>query len=236
MLKKTGTRDRGVARAIEQHMHDWQLARDTEPDPLAHEPRKVADFVTISNTVGAGGGDIGVLLGKKLNWPVFDKQILNVMAGEDEQRTRMYSSMDERHLGWCEETFRFFMQTEFRKNDYFQRLTDALFYIARDGPAVFIGRAADLILPRSKGLRVRVIASLNHRVRGFAERNGVAFNEAAKQVNRISRDRRNFIGKYFNIRDDEPTRFDLLLNVECFSPAQAVETILSALKLRGIIS
>ena len=236
MLKKTVTRDPDVARAIEQHMRNWQLTQATEPDPLAYDPRKVANFVTISEDVGAGGGDVGELLGKELNWPVFDKQILNVMACEDEQRTRVYSSLDERDPGWCEETFRSLMQTEFRKNDYFQRLTDALFCITRDGPAVFIGRGADLILPSSKGLRVRVVASLDHRIHSFAERNGIGFNEAAKQVNRISRDRRNFIGKCFNIRDDELTRFDLLLNVERFSFAQTVETILSALKLRGIIS
>lgn len=234
MLKKTMTRDPGVARAIQQHMRNWRLARVTEPDPPAHEPRKVSEFVTISNTVG-GDGEIGSLLGQKLDWPVFDKQILNVMAVEDEQRTRIYQAMDEREIGWYEETFPFFMQTEFRRNDYFQCLTDALFCIAQDGPAVFIGRAADLILPSSKGLRVKLIASHNHRVRRFAERNGISLNEAAKQMDRISRDRRNFVGRYFNIADDEPTRFDLLLNVERIPAAQAVGLILSALKLRGII-
>lgn len=235
MLKKTMTHDPSARRAIQQHMQNWRLTPTMEPEPLVYDPRKVADFVTISEQVGSGGGEIGVLLAKKLDWPIFDKEILNVMAGEDEHRRRMYQAVDEREIGWYEETFPFVVQTEFRRNDYFQLLTGALCCIAQDGPAVFIGRAADLILPSSKGLRVRLIALHKYRVHRFAERNGVSLNEAAKQVDRITRDRKAFIGRYFNIADDEPTRFDLLLNVERIPAAQAVEVILSALKLRGII-
>lgn len=236
MLKKTGTRDPDVARAVKQHMRNWQLTQTAEPDPLAYDPRKVAHFVTISELVGAGGDAVGELLGKELNWPVFDKQILNVMACENEQQSRLYSAVDEREPGLYEETMQSFIPTESPPGDYFHRLTDALFYIVRDGPAVVIGRGADLILPSSKGLRVRVVASLDHRIRRFAERTSLSFNQAAKQINSISKDRKKFIGRYFNVSDDEPTRFDLLLNVERFSFAQTVEAILSALKLRGIIS
>jgi cytidylate kinase len=79
-----------------------------------------------------------------------------------------------------------------------------------------------------------VVASLDCRVHRFAERHSLSLSQAAKQINSISKDRTNFIGRYFNVLDDEPTRFDLLLNVERMTFAQAVETILSALKLRGI--
>lgn len=235
MLKKTGTRDPDVARAIKQHMRNWQLAEAPEPDPLAYDPRTVAHFVTISEDVGAGGGDVGELLGKALSWPVFDKKILNVMACEDEQQSRLYAAVDEREPGLYEETYQSFMPTEGPQSNYFHRLTDALFYIVRDGPAVLIGRGADLILPSSKGLRVRVVASLDHRIHRFVELNGLSFNQAAKQINNKSKDRNKFIGRYFNVTDDDPTRFDLLINVERLTFAQAVDTILSALKLRSII-
>jgi len=236
MLKKNVSRDPDVARAVKEHMRNWRLTEGAEPDPLDYDPRKVAHFVTISEHVGASSGEVGELLGKKLDWPVFDKQILNVMAGQDMQQRQQYSAVDEREPGLYEETFQSFMPTGNPSSDYFHRLTDAIFYIVRDGPAIFVGRGADLILPSSKGLRVRIVASLEQRIHRLAERLGINDNQAAKQINTIRKDRDKFIGKYFNVSDNEPTRFDLQINVEHFTFAQTVDTILSALKLRGIIS
>jgi len=232
MAKNSGSGDSDVAKDVERQMQNWQRAQGQELTLDPHEPGEVTDFITIANMVGSGGGEIGEQLAEKLGWPVYDRQILSAMAGNDEARTRLYETMDERAIGWFEETLLSFTQQAFHKNDYFNQLTDMLTLLARKGPAIFIGRAADLILPKNKGLRVRLIASLEQRVRNFAMQKEITEAEAGKHLNRISKDRSNFIRQHFNIADDDPTRFDLVIHTERFSTDQAVDLILATREMR----
>lgn len=235
MPEKAMSRNPAMAKVVERQMRNWELGRSQQPTPMsAKAPAPVADFITITNNVGAGGKEIGQLLAKRLDWPVFDRDILKTMAADDECRTHLYSSMDERDLGWFEETFRSFLQCEFRKNDYFHRLTETILCLARQGRAIYVGRAADLILPRSRGFRVKIYASLQYRIEHFAKTNGVDEKEAAKSVDRIDRERAAFIQQRFTIDASDPMRFDLMLNIERFNPEQVVEVILQALPMRGI--
>ena len=133
--------------------------------------------------------------------------------------------MDERSLGWFERMFHSFMRGTFHKDDYFRRLTETVPILARQGSAIFIGRAADLILPKDKGLRVKIIASREYCARNFARRGKTSIAHARREVERIELDRRNFIQEHFHIDAYEPTRFDLLINVERFDPQAAADLI-----------
>ncbi|UCD30675.1 MAG: cytidylate kinase family protein [Planctomycetota bacterium] len=74
----------------------------------------------------------------------------------------------------------------------------------------------------------------DRRIRNFTERAGLNAKKAAKQVTYTDRERADFIRKHFNLNINETARFDLLINVECFSIEQVAEIIWSALKLLGI--
>ena len=121
MMDRHMTDHSGLARVIEKQMRNWELARSQRPGGTRAGRAEVADFVTIANTVGAGGNKVAHRLAEALDWPVFDRQILTHMAGDDEMRAKLYASIDERDVGWCEDAIRSMMQQEFRKNDYFHR-------------------------------------------------------------------------------------------------------------------
>jgi len=225
----------GLARVIERQVRNWEIARAQRPAAAPLPGEEVAQFVTIANIVGAGGNEVASLLGEELKWPVFDRDILTTMVGDDETRAQLYRSMDERTLGWFEDTFRSLVDQEFRKNDYFHRLRATILYLARQGPAIFIGRSADLILPGDKGLRVKIIASPERCAANFARRCNTTIEHARSEVKRIESERRGFIQHHFHIDAYEPTRFDLLINVERFTTRQAVDLILSVLRMRQIV-
>lgn len=229
MAAKTHVKDPGLSRAVEKQLRRWEIAAQQGPCAEGVKKGPVCPYVALSNQVGAGGDDVAALLGEKLGWPIFDKQILHFMAGDDEVRTRLYKNMDERDLGWFEESFRSMMQQEFRRNDYLHQLTQTVMLLARRGPAIFLGRGVDLILPRGKGLRVQVIASRRRRIENFAHRTGMTSEQAAVDIERIERERREFIRRDFHADADDPTRFDLLINVERFSPQDAAKLIEAAL-------
>jgi cytidylate kinase len=222
----------GLARLIEKQMRNWELSRSQRLEHGGSSKEQVAHFITIANICGAGGNEIARRLSETLGWSLFDREILSTMAGDDEVRTRLYRSMDERDLGWFESTFRGMMQEELRKNDYFHRLTETVLCLARQGPAVLVGRAADLILPRDRGLRVKVIASMERCAENFARRSNTTIEQARAMIDRIEKERRDFIANHFRIDAYEPTRFDVLVNVERLDTDQAVELILTALRLK----
>lgn len=229
MSAKTHCDDRGLSRAVEKQLRRWEIAQQQQPSECA-QGGQVFCFVAMSNQVGAGGDDVAALLGAQLGWPVFDKEILQTMAGNDEVRARLYKSMDERDLGWFEETFRSLMQQEFRRNDYLHRLTETVLCLARQGPAIFLGRGADQVLPADQGLRVKMIAPLSRRIENFARRAGVTPDEAAAGIARIEREREDFFRRYFRAELEDAMRFDLLINTARFNTEEAAHLIRTALK------
>ncbi len=153
-----------VAKIVEKQMRNWELSRAQRVPPQPYAPPcDVCDFVCISRAVGSGGSQVATLLGEQLGWPMFDREILQVMARDDKVRTRLFEHLDERDVGWLEDAVRWLIRGASRPEDYFHRLTETILALARQGRAVFLGRGADLILPRDRGLRVRIIASIGRR-------------------------------------------------------------------------
>ena len=233
MAGKLPSHDPAVAKLVEKQMRNWELGKAQRlavPEPKRHE---VEDFIAISRAVGAGGRELARKLGQKLDWPVFDKEILDAMAGDDEVRRALYDSMDERDLGWCEEAFRSLMQPEFVKNDYFHRLTRTILSLARQGRGVFLGRGAHLILPQDRGFRVRLVAPLDKRIGRFARVQNLTVAQARAEVRRIEDERAEFIRHHFRTETSDATCHDLTLNVDRISLDHAVELVLSTRALVG---
>ncbi len=227
------THDTTTAKVLERQMRNWELAGAQRRNvPVVQRP-EVEEFITVSRGVGAGGGEMATRLGEQLGWPVFGKEILDSMAGDDDVRRRLYASMDERDIGWCEEALRSLMHHEFIQNDYFRRLTESILSIARQGHAIFLGRGSDLILPRHIGFRVRLIAPLATCVTQYANELGLTKERAIEAIRRIEEERDTFIRNRYNVDPGDPTRFDLTINLERITPADAIELILCARKDLG---
>lgn len=235
MLTRPITEMSGLSRVIEKQMRNWELGRAQRPDIFIPRRQEFAQFVTIANICGAGGNEVAQMLSERLGWPVFDREILTLMARDDGVRESLYRSMDERDLNWFENVFRTLVQQEFRKNDYFHRLTQVILWLGRQGPAIYVGRSADLILPKDQGLRVKIIAPVERCVESFARFNNVSPDEARREIDRIERERREFVEHHFHVDSQFPTRFDLLIRVDRFTTSQVVDLITCGMRARGII-
>jgi hypothetical protein len=225
-----------VGRIVEKQMRNWELARAQHLGQrrAAAAPPDVADFVTISRTLASGGSEVAALLGERLHWPVFDRELLHAMAGDDQVRARVYAQLDERDESWIEGAMHWIIAGELRTDDYFRRLSETILALARQGRAVFLGRAADLILPRAHGLRIRITAPLAPRAQAFARENNIPEALARDQLERIDHQREDFRRRHFGPTANDDTRQDLLLNLANFGPPQAVDVIVAALRARGI--
>jgi hypothetical protein len=225
-----------VAKLVERQMRNWELSRAQRVERRSTEPlEQVQDFVTISRMVGAGGHTIGTALADRLHWAFFDKEILQGMAGDNQVRARLYEFLDERDRGWLEDTLRWLVQGEFRRDDYFHRLSETILALARQGRAIFLGRGADLILPRERGLRAYLVAGLDHCARVLARRNNISHALARAEVERIQHERNEFVRRRFGKAAAHAARYDIILNTERLTTAEAVELLCHALRGRGVI-
>lgn len=226
-----------IQKMVERQMRNWELARAqrVEPPP-ATGTDPVQEFVTVSRTVASGGGRVGRLLGERLGWPVYDRELLQSMADDDHLRARIYENLDEREASWLEETVRWMVRGDLKREDYFCRLSETVLAMARRQKAVFLGRAVDCIFPAEKGLRVRITAPLEKRIAEMARRLNCDESAARTELERIDKERDEFRRTYFGTTRREAVDFDLTLNLSRFEAEQAVEVILTALRQRKIIT
>ena len=236
MARRWVTSNSAASRFVEKQMRNWEIARSQRVESSRPEHKEVEEFVTVSRRPGSGGTEVAGMLGEALGWPVFDKQILHTMAGDDEIRRQVYESMDQRDMGWFEETLRAFMQDEFETNDYFRKLTETALSLARQGSAVFLGRGIDLILPQGQGMRIRLVAGRDYCAGRYAQQHNLTVAQATKEIERHEREVAGFVRRHFKRDRADPTRYDLIVNMERFTTQQTVDLVLSTMGLRGIRS
>lgn len=225
---------REFAQILERQMRLWEFGRGVKHDKEATTTAKVKPFVAVGRAVGLPGLRLSHMLGEKLGWPIYVRQVLQAMAGDDEEKKRVYASMEGRDMRWFEEMVRSMGSAHLSQDDYFRRLKGTVLALAKADKAVFLGRAADMILPQDVGFRVQLTASRNFCLKSFIEQTGMSAEEATRKVADIERERKDFLRNHFNIDSHDPSRFDMIINMERFTEDQAIRLILAALEMRGI--
>ncbi|MDO8629980.1 MAG: cytidylate kinase-like family protein [Phycisphaerales bacterium] len=221
----------GLAKLVEKQMRNWELTHAQRHKSPSPSPPEIGEFICISREVGAGGHEIALAVGDRLGWPVFSKELLHLMAGDDAFRKPIYAALDERDMGWLESMLQPLMNSNFVRDDYFRKLSETVLAIVRKGTAVFVGRAVDMILPVDAGLRVRVIAPREMRVQWFAAREKISKEQAEREIERREEERKAFIRRHFGVDVGDPKRYDLVINLGRLAHAEAAEVVVRAHEL-----
>jgi len=226
-------RDEGTARVAERRLRQWEIHTHQGPASDAAESAFVHPYIALSRSMGSGGRTVADLLSQRLGWDVYDKEIVEHMAADDGVRRRLYQLMDERRDNWLDAILRpIALGPGALRNDYFRRLRLAIATIASQSNAIFLGRGAGLLLPSDRGIHVRLIADREKRIAAHAARQSLDPQKAAAEVDRIDREREQFLTGHFGSVRDEAERYDLVLNMTGCSPAQAADLSVALLRQR----
>jgi hypothetical protein len=234
-MKEQTREEPGIIAAAERQMHAWAMTHEIE-DRSAHDEaehsasQRDLSFVAISREAGAGGGEIGQAVGGRLEWPVFDKNLLDCIADRFHLPRMMLDLVDETHANWVYDVLGTWMDRKLVPHEKFVAcLTRVVLAAARSGHAVFVGRGAQLILPRRTVLAVRLVASLRYRVRQIMDRQAMNEADARRYAIDLDEGRRQFVEQFFHCDIADPHNFDLVIDVERCGKAGAVEQIVTAL-------
>lgn len=147
-------------------------------------------MITISRQLGSGGKLVTELLRQWLDWPVWDKEILDVLASQSHlgYQKKMFEAVDEKTQNEIESLVSLTLG-HIDKNAYLYLLPKAIFLIAQHD-AIIIGRGAHLFLPAS--LKVRIKASFPVRVENVMRSAGISKQEAQEKIRAVDQEREAF--------------------------------------------
>src|SRR5262245_18772594 len=123
--------------------HHWQARRELEK-------RSPSTGVTIalSREAGVLGTSVAQELGRLLGWPVYDHELVQMIAEEMGLRVTLLESVDERHRGWLNEAMEQFMSVpNVSESTYVRHLVETILSLGTHGECVVVEHGAAQILP-----------------------------------------------------------------------------------------
>ena len=206
-----------MGEAVTRARHHWKrrLEAKTVVETIGPAlPPPAAFTVAISRQSGASGTTFARRLGERLNWPVYDRELLQHIAAEAGLSEALMESIDEKHLSWLQMMLQAFSkQNSVSSAAYVAHLVKVLLSLAAHGNCVLVGRGAVQVLPPETTLRVRLVAPLAERVATVKNRFGVTGEEAARRIATTDHDRDCFIRERFQRDPADLANYDLVLNV-----------------------
>lgn len=219
-----------LAEALAKTHHHWQTARLAETQSGGERPRPPAPTIAISREAGANGGSIARVIGTRLGWPVYDRELVELVADSMKVRAGLLDDLDERRSNWIRECMESFGSgPNVSHSAYMHRLTETLLALAAHGECVIVGRGAAGVLPGATTLRVRLVAPREHRIAVIQERRKISRAEAIHWVETTDRERSGFLQEHFGADLTDPKHCDLVLNSARFSAAECAELVIEAL-------
>jgi cytidylate kinase len=205
--------------------------------------RGPVQLITVSREYGAGGSELGVLLGEHLGWRVLDRDLARRIAGRLRCADRTIETMVERAPTLLERVTAAFTVVPAEAPilpdpsaaldpDHLVEASRAVLREAvRELPLIIIGHAANCLFgDRPDVLRIRVTAPYDLRVRRVAQRSGVSPAAAADDVRHHDDNRRQYLERYYRCDTNDPGAYDLQINTATIPLNTAADLV------RGIVN
>ena len=188
-------------------------------------------YLLISREKGAGGSAVGQLAGKRLGWQVFNNEIVDAIAQKANVRRELIESLDERDRATIRDVVQQFLRPQpVGTAGYLATLREILLTLGHQGDVVIVGRGAQYVLPSRFGLRVRLVAPVEVRVRRIAGEGSMSSKAARVEVERSDRERARLTRRQFGRDSRDPLNHDVIINTAELTVEAATEVVVAAVQ------
>ena len=200
--------------------------------------------VCISRTLAAGGESIGRLVATRLGFRYVDDEIVVTAAHKVNVNPKLVEQAEHKHaildrvLGWLGRSADIptpgaiageHGPPSFVPEDFRALIRAVVYETGRKGDVVILAHAASMALGfKEDVLRVLVTASPETRVKRLSKRGRMSEKEALKALKDSEEARKDYIKRFYQIEEELPTHYDLLLNTDTLTTEQAAHNIVSA--------
>ena len=221
--------------AARRRLEHWLLSPELEDfmrhakDVKKKKKTETGPYIAISREAGSRGKEIALVVGQQLGWDVLGKELLDFMAQRYKLPRDMLEIVDETRANWFHDVLGSFFDSRLVSQDrYVAHLERIIYLAALHGNIVFVGRAAQYILPRHSGLAVRIIAPKRQRIEDIMRRRNLERTEAGQLVDELDAARAEFCRRHFHREVSDPQEYDLTVNMARLSVEAAAELIVDA--------
>jgi cytidylate kinase len=206
----------------------WQTQKEKEDrDPLATPKFTIA----LSRQVGARGTSVARVVGARLGWPVYDRELLEEIGKTMKVRADILKSVDERRVSSMQECIEALTKTlHVQSGTYFRHLLDTLLSLGLHGECIIVGRGAAQVLPPATTLRIRLVGKIEDRIAVMMKELDVNAPEAARHIESTDLERSRFVREHFHKDPADPLQYDVVLNSSRFSNEECASVIVQALQ------
>jgi cytidylate kinase len=217
---------------VEQQVQRWMAEQEKRKrENVPAEPAR--PVVTVSRQAGTQGTDLARGVADALGFRFWDQELVQRVAEQSGAPEALLRAVDERARNAIADLLSGILMGEAStEKEYLAQLTRLFHALAHHGSAVIVGRGAQFVLASETALRVRVIASMDVRVRNLGAVRNLPEAEARAEVERIERERQGFI-KHHHHRDvTDPAAYDLIVNVGTMARHRVVDVVVAAYKAK----
>ena len=196
--------------------------------------------VTLSRTLAAGGEEIGFTAAMELGFRYADEEII-LRAAENAGVSPETVAATEHTPGLVTRILEAMARTPpdpdgpgypvliGESREGYQGLIERVIReTAAEGGVVIVAHAASVPLTGMKGLlRTFVTAPRDVRI-GRLVRDGMAEAQARKALEESDRQRREYMRRFYDVRDELPTHYDLVLNTDVLTIPGAAQLLIAA--------
>lgn len=212
-----------------------------------------SQVVCISRSLAAGGEEVGQAVARGLGFRYIDEQIITRAARQAQVDPKVVAATEQRKpllkrivdrlasgydlagavtmgTGVPLDAFRPGPLEGYAATDEDLRvmIRAAIHEIATAGQAVIVAHAASMALAGMPDvLRVLITASADTRAQRLAAAQGVGVAEATAAIATSDRERRDYFQRFYQIREELPTHYDVVINTDALTAEQAVQLIVS---------
>jgi cytidylate kinase len=198
-----------------------------------HRPEPRLPCIALSRLPYSGGGELGRRVAERLDYGLFDREMIDEIEREQGVQRRLLEGLDERFRNaidrYVTDAFR---GRSFRESEYLKHVVRTITTLAERGMAVLVGRGAPFVVEPDLGLRVLVVAPVVFRVERLAKARDLPVEEARDKLADEDRRRRDFVRHQFHLDQQDPVLYDLVVNTGTLSMDGAVRLVLDALRDR----
>jgi cytidylate kinase len=198
--------------------------------------------VCISRAAGAGGEEIGRLVAERLGFLYVDDEIVARAAAKggirsdevaDEERRKSFVArvLEAMAQGSSDLGGTIPLGTgEVLSSDEIRALIrETIVQTAARGNTVIVAHAASYaVTPGPEALRVLVTASTHTRAARVGDAEGLEQARAARAVKESDAARRDYLKRFYDVDEELPTHYDLVVNTDVLSVEQAAELVSTA--------
>lgn len=200
--------------------------------------------VTISRQTGSGAYTVAEKLAGYLQmqaplgsrpWAVFDRNLVQHVLQEHHLPARLARFMPEDRISQVADTMDELFGLHPPSWVLVHQTSETILRLAQIGHAILIGRGANIVTAKLPDIfHVRLVGSLERRIKRIQESRFLERREAAQLAEREDLARRRYLRQFFNKDIDDPLLYHLVINTDLITADDAARMIALALAPKAL--